>query len=431
MPAETSVPGRLPRAHQHTKMAGSPNWATKSRVSSVRRLFTEYVRSFGDGSTQPDEDSLRQVLSALRSVLVSELRRRGLWTCPPSYLGIHEGNAWYEAQRDGESWHQGALDELLSECYIFVFVSRFSSMRRQLQVKDNIDGLVLLNVRNFVFERQKKFDPLGYRVFGILRSAIRESVEAGELLILEGDSSIRNDTVLGLDPEARTRPQSPDAFESIARRWNDALMPDMISAWGKGQRKVVTELCRRFGEIGDLGVRAFTFKQLVDPLKRDARARWASILSQEFDAMEGGAETGRPSPRTPPAEPDPDFIERDSFAKLAKTAYAVLGEYQAPPPTKRQLSSLLEYLINYSIAGEDDSPGGTIPIARSKAGGNSMPSNRQIAAALGISRNRLPQLFEILGRLIQDAQSRQSAEGDVISIGESRPKPDAQGKDTS
>ncbi|MCP4895583.1 MAG: hypothetical protein GY906_01305 [bacterium] len=385
----------------------------------MKRIFTEYVRSFAGGKAQPDEEEFRRAWAALRSVLVAELRNRGLWTCPPSYLGILEGGTWQENQHDGTMWRQDALEDLLTECYVFVFVTRFGSLQRQLVVKENIDGLVLLSVRNFLFERQKKFDPLGYRIFGLLRSAIRDALKLGKLAVLEGDPAIRNDTVLGFNSTQQLQPVSPKMLDVITEEWNDDLLPDMIAAWGKGQRKVVERLCRRLDLLRERNVHAFRFKDIVDPLKRNARAKWNSILSQEFGYAEGQDSANVRVLDLNRTEPVSDFIERQSFLSLVAAVRKVLSTYQATPTTKRQLGDLLDLLISFAVASDEVAGRTKIPIPRGGERRSSAPSNREIAAMLGISRNRLPRLFEILGQLIDQARSGQSVEGDVISKDES------------
>src|SRR5687767_6906412 len=101
-------------------------------------VFTEYVRSLSQG--EPAPALFAALCRELSAALRTELRRRGLWNTPPSYLGILGGG----------SWDDDALDELRADAHTFVFVDRLRSLRAQMEAKANIDGLVLRAVRNFV-----------------------------------------------------------------------------------------------------------------------------------------------------------------------------------------------------------------------------------------------------------------------------------------
>ena len=95
-----------------------------------------------------------------------------------------------------DRWDEETLDELTTDAYVFNFVHRLRSLRAQLLVKPNIEGLVLLNLKNFLYERQRRHDPLGCRLFKTLRSALRALVDDGQLEVSRGAPEIRNDTVL-------------------------------------------------------------------------------------------------------------------------------------------------------------------------------------------------------------------------------------------
>ena len=154
------------------------------------RVFTEHVRAL-EGGGEPDPQRLAAVRGALQGALRGELRRRGLWNAPPDYLGVYGAEGW-----------EDALEELVSALYAFVFVERSRALQAQLRIKPNVDGLVFLNVRHFLHERQKEHDPLGSQVFEVLQSAVRRAVAVGDLHVLAGDPRVRNETVLGFRPDA-------------------------------------------------------------------------------------------------------------------------------------------------------------------------------------------------------------------------------------
>jgi hypothetical protein len=194
------------------------SWGEKEEAAGAR-VFTEHVRSLERGE-EPEPRRLATVRDALRGALRGELRRRGLWNAPPDYLGVHGAESW-----------EDALEELLAACYTFVFVERLRGLQAQLRVKPNVDGLVYLNVRHFLHERQKEHDPLGSQVFEVLQSAVRSAVAAGELHVLAGDPRVRNETVLGFQPDADPAPPVQD-FRSLVVRWNDDLLSDLVTLRG-------------------------------------------------------------------------------------------------------------------------------------------------------------------------------------------------------
>lgn len=159
---------------------------------------------------------------------------RGLWGSPPSFLGVYGWQSWSAADSTDEP-----LSELLSECYVFIFVHRLQSLKAHLEVKPNIDGLVFLNLRNFLYDRQRQHDPLGLRVFEILQSAVRQAVRAGELYVLAGDSKIRNDSLLGFTPDTEPVETATAALGRLVGIWNDDLLPALVTARGKAVEEVV------------------------------------------------------------------------------------------------------------------------------------------------------------------------------------------------
>jgi hypothetical protein len=116
---------------------------------------------------------------------------------PPSYFGT-AGTTWLDA--DG-------LDELVQASYRFIFLERLVGIRIQLLKRTDVDGLVVLNLRHLLSRLQRQADPIGARVFRMLRSAVLAAVDAWALHVLDGDPDVRNDTVLAFDPD--TRPTGP------------------------------------------------------------------------------------------------------------------------------------------------------------------------------------------------------------------------------
>lgn len=281
----------------------------------MSQVFTDYVRSLDPSGEPPDAETFDEVWSALGRALGSELKKRGLWKSPPSYLGIYGFEHWTVAgSRPGRD---DALEELLTSCYTHIFIRRLSGLRVQLKVKSSIEGLVFRGIRNFLHDLQKKHDPFGFRVFEILRSAVREALAAGELYVLAGDSRIRNDTALGFKPGVDAADFANAELEGIVRGWNDALLPDLITANAKARLRVIADVQSLISRLPSNDVDGFVFKQLIKPLKKDARARWSAMLevAEGDTAIETDDDELLSIVRM--VHPDTSVEDRDSFLKLS------------------------------------------------------------------------------------------------------------------
>jgi hypothetical protein len=379
-------------------------------VAPRARQFTDFVRAQAAGEVV-DAVRLREVRTALRAALRSEMRRRGLWESPPSYLGIDGWQSWSAAGAD-----HGPLEELLDECFSFIFVDRRRSLEAQLAIKPNIDGLVFLNIQHFLHEWQKEFDPLGYRVFEIVWAAVAHCLADGTLAVIAGDGKVRNDTVLAFDAAAAP-PAQPVELRAWAARVDDKLLPDLVTARGARRDEIVLELARNLITLSREGVAAFRFKELIDPIKSDVRERWAAIFShaggREIEVADEAAAAAwieRPGLR---------YEARESFRALVSCVLLALSRLDAPEKVLGYLSTLWQYLCFHSAESgeppeaEADAPQGT-PVRRRRRAGR--PSDRTLAELLQIPREQLPQLFATLGRLVERCRAQPQA-GAVSRLG--------------
>lgn len=380
------------------------------------RIFTAHIRRLaqpeggGAGGLDPagDRRAFEEAWSALRAALCSELRKRGLWEGPPAYLGVYGRDSWEEPGGRAVGGALDALDELLADCYTYVFLDRLRSLRAQLEVKDNVDGLVFLNIRHFLHERQREHDPLGFRVFEVVRNALQAAVEAGELHLLAGDPRVRNDTLLGFAPAPALSPEPGGApaagrLSGIAARWSSDLLPDLVTARGKEEERVTGRLRALLPELRAEGIEAFSFKELVDPLKAEVREQWAALLAVDDP---GAPEAAAPS------RPDLLAEGREGFRKLVACVQAALDRLEAAETTRAYLATLWQFLRLWASYPEP-APGPTsnptpepVPdlppdlVGADGKGGDELPSQRRLAEHLRIPRERLPGLFGTLGRIL-------------------------------
>lgn len=377
--------------------------------------FSAFVRSLGPGGEPPDARSFDQLLAMLRRALVYEMKKRSLWSAPPSYLGVYGGTSWSEGD---------LLEDLLLDCYAFVFVRRLPGLMKQLLVRPNVDGLVFLSLRHFLHETQKRHDPLGYRVFELTSSAVLRLVEAGTLHVLAGDPRIRNDTVLGFVPwcdaaEEEAELQRPlggsegGALQRHAERWNDELLPELVAAWNRDA--VVERLAERLARLPEVGIEVFRFRDLVEAVKDDARARWHAIRFGE----EGETAPEEPAGEEPPSivrlvPPDRGFEERESFGKLLACVEEGLDRLGGSrKPRARQTEEYVRRLWLF--------------LREWAAEPANLPSDKKLGELLDVPRGRIPELKERIGRLLADCRKafaglapQQRGEGETTAMSTDR-----------
>ncbi|MEM7585213.1 MAG: hypothetical protein AAF560_17620 [Acidobacteriota bacterium] len=392
--------------------------------------FTDYVRSLDPSGEPPDPEAFDRVWATLTRAVRSELRKRGLWDVSPEYLGVFGAAQWQTPNQHREA-SSSALEELVASCYSHIFVRRLGGLKAQLAVKPNIEGLVFLGIRNRLHDLQKRYDPLGFRVFEILRSAVRGALQAGEVCLLAGDRRIRNDTVLGSAGDTGAPGASNQVLEAkldrTVRSWNDLLLPELVTARGEARTRVTAVLQSLLAGLPPQGFQSFTYKQIIEPLKGEARARWGALLDQETGepALETLDDGSSMAIRRAPSSASPDFeiLERDRYAKLVECVSELIdrrtgGVDSAAKPSRADsvshelyLSRLWELLHTRASATRAARPGdlkavdgydSKIASAVALALDTDMKrlSARKLAKLLRIPRERVPGLFEVLQQLM-------------------------------
>jgi len=125
---------------------------------------------------------------------------------------------------------------------------------------------------------------------------------------------VQNDTVLAFRSSATTPPTPGPDLRELVGCWNDEILPDLATTQGKKRSDVAGRLRRRLPELRGEGIGALCLRDLAEPLKRDARARWAALLGQaagDVVGRQGRAETGGAVRVAPP---DTGVDERESLA---------------------------------------------------------------------------------------------------------------------
>jgi len=387
----------------------------------MAQVFSDYVRSLAASGEAAQPRQVALVWAGLRRALRSELKRRGLWLSSPSYLGIYGFRRWDETPARARvnapleiRGRDDALEELTAGCYSFIFVDRLRSLMAQLRVKSDIEGLVTLDLRHYLYELQKRHDPLGFRVFALARAAVRRSLELGELHALTGDPGVRNDTLLGFGRGLDLAQVAASELREPVSSWNDELLPDLVTAHGKAKAEVAERLRRRILSLRMEGVERFRFKDLVDTLKSDVRSRWAELLRD--------------------STLDVELVElevdaRASFAGVVQCVDDALDRLETDERTRGYLKAVWRFLwlrASEAEGGElPPAPGrpaggagaagaaaaaaeaaGAGAAAKAKTAPDDRLSQRKLAELLHLPRERLPEIYRTLGRLLASCRAR-------------------------
>lgn len=348
--------------------------------------FSDYVRFLAPGGEPPGAEIFDQLIGRLRGALVHEMKKRGLWQAPPSYLGVYGGTSW----SDGD-----LLEDLTYEAYLFVFVHRLAGLKRQMLLRPNVDGLVFLNLRHFLHETQKRHDPLGFRVYEVAHDAVHALVEAGRLHVLEGEPKLRGSTVLGFASWADARQADGVDLRQFSPRWCDELLPDLVTAWARGD--TVAGFAERLAGIRDDGVEAFHFQDLVESLKEEVRTRWqmAGRVEQGETALEEEDEGSFALVRA--VRPDSGFEERQAFDVLLDCTAGRIDTTGGNRKSRDYLHRLWLYLRSWASEAEEDE--------------EQWPSDKRLSELLEIPRARIRDLKSMVGRFVEACREAQKRAG--------------------
>ena len=348
-------------------------------------VFTEYVRSLAAGR-EPSGDLHRRFWTTFRGAVVAEMRRRSLWSAPPACLG-YVGASW-SASRE-------SLEELVHDGLVSVILERLQGLAAQLEVIPDVEGLVFRNLKNFFTALQRRFDPLGYRVFERLRTAVRQALDEGRLELLAGERKVDNRTLLGV-PAAPSRAVARRAqLIEPAERWADDLLPELILAGGSRQKaELLGRLAAHLDRLARPPFESFRFKDLVDALKAAVRSRWHALGVTEGGETAVGDSSGETFEIVRLTRPDAGYEERQAFGRLLACVDEQLDRCDARETTREYVRRLWEYLKTWS-AGEDEK----------------RPGQRQLARLLDIPRDRFRELDGLLRRWLEGCRPATPGKG--------------------
>ncbi len=301
--------------------------------------FTQHVIAL-----DPREFPNIEFWDAFAAAIRSRLRRNGLLKYPPAILG-YAGN-------DPNDWDD-VLQDVTYDCYEFAILKRFHSLTQQLKVRDSIDGLVLRNIDNFILEKQRRTDPLGYAVFKNIEAGLRLAIER-EMLTGESlrDGKLRNETILRFPSVSSDRPAPADRLRDAVKA--SAAWEGQIHLLARQNESAQQAVLAGVADLRYGGIDAFMLKDLVDIVKGEVRdcetVGWSQDLNTkeftELVAIQNGVAS-----RIPP--PDGGYeIREHHAAHVAKVRDAIL-QLDRRAKTKEHLIRVFDEMVAMANSDED------------------------------------------------------------------------------
>jgi hypothetical protein len=367
--------------------------------------FTRFMRDCEPGR-EPEPALASAMWSAFGRAVRQELRRRSLSQGLPQWLGIYGFRGWWEATGRG-----GPFEDLLAEAYRYVFVERFPALKAQTLAKANIEGVVVASIRHFLHDRQRLHDRLGARLFEVLSLSVGHAVTRGDLTVVAGSAKIGSSTVLAVGERASSADlATPETLAPIVRRWNDQLLPELVTASRADKRRLIEELARRLAELELAGVATFRFGDLIAPFKADVRQRWSALLAPDEDELSDDEDARGFRRLRRNFEPtfETHVIAADRFAKLMDCADSAIETSPESERTRGYLRRVLLFLRAFA------SEQGETLEKESGEDKDQLPSFRRLAEHLKIPRERLGELIGTLKSFL--GRCRERLDGELARV---------------
>jgi hypothetical protein len=339
--------------------------------------FTEFVRKYADRadvSQQDFDDCLGELARAVRA----RLERLGMFALPPAFFGYGEFATWDRAL----DLTDGPTDPVL-DAFDAAITTKLDLLAERLETGStpNIDGLVLLNVNHFLYDRQRLKDPVGHAVFENLQAALLSLARAGSVT-LEGlvDGAIRNSTIVRFraGPTATTEEieHALDAEAELGR-----LYPHLSHANTRAQA-VLADLLTGLDRSS---LRSCLFRDLVGALKERVRAaHTARNRPPDHEVMAEGRRVGEDAELIRIVRPDTSYSDREqyeAFLRQVRAGIATLPQER----TRRGVARLFDEVVRYREVDEE------------------LPTVEELGRRLGLARSTVHEHLQKLREIVRAA----------------------------
>jgi hypothetical protein len=229
-------------------------------VTKTMSSFVQYIREFD--SNPPPEG----LLDLLAQFLRAEMRRRALWTAPPKWLGVE-----YLGVNSWNSDHD-AFTDLLFDCYVYI-LKHLKSLRNQLEAHDeiNIDGLVALNIKHFLTEKQSSENPQSYAIGSNVKAAVLLAID--NKMLTTNTEKLSNDTLLTFSTTSPQNPISEEILLNVLRCQTDLpnIREDLLTKRSQSAGKKMAEI---IGQLAKNGITSFRYADLMKMTKEEVQSGW-------------------------------------------------------------------------------------------------------------------------------------------------------------
>lgn len=308
-------------------------------------VFTDHIRALEPGK-DPSED-FAVVRRKVRSVLRRKIKRRGLWSLSPRYLGSEGVESWDDPR---------AFDEIEVDCYVAAVLDHLSSLKKLLEVASSVDGAVVTNIGYFVHDRQKRHDPVGYKAYDMTCCAIERLVSDRQMVVLdERSGKLRNETLLSFLSAVHPAESKEEAISEHVGHWPSELFKNIVVSIRNSRLKTVEGLASAVADLRRSAIDGFRFKSLVGPIKERCRRLWRSLYDQELGELapeRAPAEAEDDVEAVPLASPVSDFEDQEAYLKLLECMAQKIVGYQVSSKIRDQLERLWELLKAQAAEGD-------------------------------------------------------------------------------
>lgn len=289
-------------------------------------LFRVVVLELASTGAQMRMEHLR----LLGEPLQREMRARGLLDLPPAYLGFMDLDVW-DAQ---------GLLLLACEAFDFAITGRLDALAAKATQYRNIDGLIRLNLRNFLTERQGANDPIGKAVYDNLHASAKAGLDAGWLSSLSTKKMLRGDQVLC----ATGREGEPVVSTAVIDDKLEPSEPMRCRLWdlrmvGPDGRTSGSEILRL---LLDLGIVAFTLSAVARVLSPRCRDE---VMARHHDEDTAYDECADGFPMLVQVMQPSAFESYRDWLDFCKTARRRLEVCDKPIALRERMSRLFEVLV--------------------------------------------------------------------------------------
>jgi hypothetical protein len=303
-----------------------------------------------------------------------------LLSASPGILGYHALPSWSVPS---------AFEDIVVDCYVFAIAQRIARLQHHLKSKPNVDGLISRNVANFLIERQRKKDPIGYAVFGNVKGAVLNAAEVKEFEIDNLDRGrFCSQSIVRLGGGAAAIPATRDQIKQrleMALGWT-GVVQSLTENTVEGRIWVLSFL-RGFTAVG---LSAVECGDLVEVLATRVRAEWRTRHADPSSelAREGDDEFAM---TVRMVWPDEGIEAKERWELLKRVIPERIAGLERQDRVRERLASVFNALVQAIESGEGDPP-----------------SQAEMTEKTGIPRATLSDDFRLLREIVLELDAKKS-----------------------